>query len=196
MHLNIEELVDIAEGARPESSAPHLAGCEPCLAQLRDLRAMMAAAQDVAVPEPSPLFWDHLSSRVSEAVAAEGGAARSRSFGELLAALFGARAFQACVAIAAALLLAVVVGQRITGPRTLAPVPAAATADLLSDSPVENDASLAMVDGLAAGLDAEAANEAGLSHVGSAEHAVTHLNPGELRELRRLLKDELVPAGN
>jgi hypothetical protein len=201
MHLNIEELVDIAEGARPESSAPHLVGCEPCLAQLRDLRAMMAAAQDVAVPEPSPLFWDHLSSRVSEAVAAEAeeGAARlkgSRSFGDRLAALFGARAFQACVAIAAALLLAVVVGQRITGPRTLAPVPAAATADLLSDSPVENDASLAMVDGLAAGLDADAANEAGLSHVGSAEHAVTHLNPGELRELRRLLKDELVPAGN
>ena len=37
------------------------------------------------MPEPSPLFWDHLSARVSEAVAADG--AGSRFIGGPLAAL-------------------------------------------------------------------------------------------------------------
>src|SRR6185436_9900014 len=71
-HLKDEELVDIAEGTRPESSAPHLGGCDTCRAQLHELRAMLSAAQEVDVPEPSPLFWDHLSSRVRAAVAADG----------------------------------------------------------------------------------------------------------------------------
>ena len=35
----------------------------------------MSAAAEVEVPEPSPLFWKHLSERVREAVAAEGVAA-------------------------------------------------------------------------------------------------------------------------
>src|SRR5712672_889696 len=77
MHLNAEALVDIAEGTRPETAAPHLASCEACRAQVRELRAMISAAQDAEVPEPSPLFWDHLSSRVGEAVAAEGASRRS-----------------------------------------------------------------------------------------------------------------------
>jgi anti-sigma-K factor RskA len=71
MHLKAGELVDLVEGTRPESSAPHLAACAACRQQLADARAMMALATDVAVPEPSPLFWDHLSDRVRQAVAAE-----------------------------------------------------------------------------------------------------------------------------
>ena len=47
MHLNAEELIDIAEGTRPESAMPHLAACEPCRAQVRELRAMMSAAPAV-----------------------------------------------------------------------------------------------------------------------------------------------------
>src|SRR5258707_1769981 len=71
MHLSADELVDLAEGARPESSAPHLAACGPCRARLNDLRAMMSAVADVDVPEPSPLFWDHFSQRVHDAAASE-----------------------------------------------------------------------------------------------------------------------------
>ena len=71
MHLTPDELVDLAEGARPESSAPHLASCATCRAQLNEMRAMMSDAAGVDVPEPSPLFWDHLSQRVREAVANE-----------------------------------------------------------------------------------------------------------------------------
>ncbi len=67
-HLTAEQLVDIAEGTLAEVSVPHLASCEECRRQLGDLRAMMAEAATVDVPEPSPLFWDHLSARVSNAV--------------------------------------------------------------------------------------------------------------------------------
>ena len=70
MHLQPDELVDVAEGTRPESSVPHLASCEVCRLQLADLKATISAAADVEVPEPSPLFWDHLSARVRDAVAA------------------------------------------------------------------------------------------------------------------------------
>src|SRR5438132_12929430 len=83
MHLTPDDLVDLADGTRPESSAPHLASCATCRAQLNEMRAMMSAVADVDVPEPSPLFWNHFSQRVHEAVAAEDGAARlkgSRSF--------------------------------------------------------------------------------------------------------------------
>src|SRR6185503_13158015 len=61
------QLVDIAEGAQPESSAPHLQACASCRKQLDDLRAMMAAAADVDIPETSPLFWAHFSARVHHA---------------------------------------------------------------------------------------------------------------------------------
>src|SRR5258705_10923481 len=82
MHLNADDLVDLAEGARPESSAPHLAACPQCRAHLEELRGTMSAIADVDVPEPSPLFWDHFSQRVHDAVATEAmdarGAARLR----------------------------------------------------------------------------------------------------------------------
>src|SRR5256885_5364116 len=77
MHLQPDELVDVAEGARTEQSVPHLASCELCRHQLAELKALMSAAAEVEVPEPSPLFWDHFSARVREAVAAEGAPRRS-----------------------------------------------------------------------------------------------------------------------
>ena len=77
MHLRPDELIDVAEGARTEQSVPHLAACEMCRRQLVELKAMMSAVADVEVPEPSPLFWDHFSTRVREAVAAEGAPRRS-----------------------------------------------------------------------------------------------------------------------
>ena len=72
-HLTPEQFVDVADGTAPESSLPHLSGCDACRRQLAEMRAslseMSAGADRVDVPEPSPLFWDHLSSRVREAVA-------------------------------------------------------------------------------------------------------------------------------
>src|SRR5438477_98863 len=70
-HLHADEFVDIAEGTRAESSSAHLASCEACRSQLADVRAAMAAAAEADVPEPSPMFWHHLSQRVREAVVNE-----------------------------------------------------------------------------------------------------------------------------
>ncbi len=59
-----------------------------------------------------------------------------------------------------------------------------------------DDASLSLVADLARSMDADSAGEAGLAASGSAEHAVVHLSDPELRELRRLLAEELTHTGN
>ena len=44
-------------------------------------------------------------------------------------------------------------------------------------------------------MDLDGATEAGLAPQGSAEHAVTHMDRGELRKLRQLLKEALANPG-
>jgi hypothetical protein len=193
MHLNGEELVDIAEGTRPESSAPHLGGCESCRAQLHELRAMMAAAQEVDVPEPSPLFWDRLSSRVHEAVAAEGA---PRGFD----ASVWRRLLMPLSAVAVAgLLIAVSVNQRASSPPPVMPTTAdadvAPAIELLRDISSDEDVPLTLVASLTDHVDLDTVREAGLATRGSAEDAITHLSESELRELGRLLKEELARPG-
>jgi hypothetical protein len=207
MHLNADALIDLAEGTRPEASAPHLAGCDRCREQLAELRAVMstvANASEADVPEPSPLFWDHLSERVRVAVAAQGPPRRwwpdAAPWRPLLTPL-------SAVAVAS-LLIAVILNSRVMAPQApaLAGVhsspPAAPTAtdpgdsaDLLGDWASGDDVSLTLVGSLAEHLDLDGAGEAGLAPGGSAEHAVTHMSDGDLRELRRVLKEELVRPG-
>jgi hypothetical protein len=194
MHVNTDELVDIAEGTRSEASAPHLAGCEPCRAQLHELRAMLSAARDADVPEPSPLFWDHLSSRVRDAVAAE--AAPRRWWLDLTA---WTRVLMPLSAVAVAgLLIAIMVNSRapapIAAPAVASVGEAGAPVELLQDVAAD-DASLTLVASLIDDLDFDDAREAGLAPRGSAEHAVMHMSDSELRELGRLLKEELARSG-
>jgi hypothetical protein len=197
MHVNPEDLVDIAEGTRLETSAPHLAACASCRAQLADLRAMLMAAQDVGVPEPSPLFWDHLSSRVLEAVAAE--AVPRRSWLDL--AWWSRAVWEPMSVVAVALLLIVVVARSfVTAPAPaahgpLAPSFSAAPATELLGDVADDDASLTVVASLTDDADLDTVREAGLAPRGSAEHAITHLSDGELRELGRLLQEELARSG-
>jgi hypothetical protein len=206
MHLNADELIDLAEGTRPDASAPHLAGCDRCREQLAELRAMMStitSPSQAEVPEPSPLFWDHLSARVRVAVSAEheprSGWIDVASWRRLLLPL--PRAAIAAVVVAA------VVGSRLLAPH--APSPAAVhsvpapppgvadsmAADRLGDAASGDDESLTLVASLAEHLDLDGAGEAGLAAGGSAEHAVTHLSDDDLRELRRVLKEELARWG-
>jgi hypothetical protein len=165
---------------------------------VRELRAMLSAAKDVDVPEPSPLFWDHLSSRVSEAVAAEDANARSQSSRYTVPAWLGA---------AAAVLLAVGLASRAMAPAPAPPPPSVVTvtppAAPIADAAVEHfndwapeqDPSLTLVASLTDDVDMDTAREAGLAPRGSAEHAVTHMSDAELRELRRLLNEELTRPG-
>ena len=195
MHLEADELIDLAEGARPESSAPHLAACAQCRAQLADLRAVVASVADVELPEPSPLFWDHFSRRVHDAVAAETiDGPRS-----LASRLLGSRVLQASLVAFASLMLVVMATTRTRAPGVRAPranatePQAAAMRDRFVDSPIESDASLSLVATLAANADADLAGDGGLARIGSADHAVAHMSDDELRELHRLLQEELAP---
>ena len=163
---------------------------------------MMASVAEVDLPEPSPLFWDHLSQRVHDAVAAEEPPRRAWLDAESWRRL---PTPWSAVAVAMILVLAVFSSRLLSptgAPRigpALAPPPAAADAalrdDLFSDAAVDEDAPLTLVASLTATLDLEAAGEAGLAQDDSAEHAVTHMNGDDLRELRRLLKEELARSG-
>jgi hypothetical protein len=194
MHLRPDELIDLAEGTRAESSATHLAECAVCRLHLAELRATMSAAADVDVPEPSPLFWDHFSARVRQALNAEGA---PRSFWTWPRVLIPA------VSVATAVLAVAVTLNRGNTGRVVAPlsvvVPApvapVASMDLLVDPQSAGDTALTLVAELSSEMDFETAREAGLATRGSAEHAVTHLTGSELRELQRLLQEELARSG-
>ena len=199
-HLSHDELIDLAEGMRTDASAPHLSNCEACRRQLLELRAVLASAGEVDVPEPSPLFWDHLSARVRAAVEAEGVPAPA-PFWRHLFRPWSIGVFAGAFAVT---VLMVAVGwwtmasRPIGGPAT----PGVAVADVSrSDHPVDithdtldaaDDVSLRVVSDL---MDLDAASGAGLADDGSAEHAVVHLTGSELRELRRLLQTELGGRG-
>src|SRR5262249_49702213 len=157
-----EDLVDLAEGTRPESSAPHLATCESCRSHLADLRAMIAAVVEADVPEPSPLFWDQLSRRVREAV--EAGEARSPAWNWLPAYLLAGVALLAVIVIAAVRTFAPS-GQPSPSPVALQPSPSPAAIDQNDGAGASeawrDDVWLTFVAALAADVDADAARDEG-----------------------------------
>lgn len=68
-HLSRDELLGLVD--REDWGHPHLATCERCRRDVDELRTMIEELRGVPVPEPSPLFWDHLTRRVREAIEAE-----------------------------------------------------------------------------------------------------------------------------
>jgi len=67
-HLTKIELVDLVEHTLSLARALHLEHCDGCRAKADELREALTRSSEVDVPEPSPLFWEHLSSRVREGV--------------------------------------------------------------------------------------------------------------------------------
>jgi hypothetical protein len=193
-HLTPAEFLDLAEAARPDGAEPHLAVCEVCRRQLAETREMMRTAAAVDVPEPSPLYWDHLSARVREAVANEsrGGTRESGTWTRL-------PAWRASLALAAvaAMLLGVAITLRVgSSPSTGAP----AVADTTGDSPaaisLQDDPSLSLMADLAADLDWDAVAEAGFTPESDVtSQVVDDLSADERLELERLLKEELSRVG-
>jgi hypothetical protein len=192
-HLSSEQLIDLAEGVRPERATPHLQSCQACRATLGELRATLSAARAVPVPEPSPLFWDHFSARVHDAVEAEGAAGTSAlgRWSWLRVAPLWVGAF-AVVALAV-----VIVTHAGRVPVPALPGPTGAADERLGDTlPLSDDPSLSLVTDLAGGLDWDTASEAGLTtHVGVDNDAVTGLTESERRVLHQLLKGELANRG-
>jgi hypothetical protein len=196
-HLTEGELLDLAEGAQPESAAGHLAGCQACRRQLADLRSAMTDAAAVEVPEPSPLFWEHLSARVREAVDAEG-----RPSGAVWLQRWPSwRATVPIGGLAMLVLAATLVWRPAHEPSTAANASARSElTDIGGDAgdfarPTD-DPSLTLLADLTSDLDWDAASEAGLAPwTGAVDAVVTSLSVGERRELHRLLQEALKRPG-
>jgi hypothetical protein len=189
-HLTPEELLDLAEGAQDEASAPHLTRCQSCRGQLADLRAAMAAVSEIDVPEPSPLFWEHLSARVREAIAPD--AAPRVSWIE--------RWFSWKIAVPATAGVVTLLAVAVTmhGPRAPETTVRQTVSQQTSDQLVRpaDDLSWSLMTDIASDLDWEAAVEAGLTTpAGGVDRAVFDLNADERRALRRLLQVELAGSG-
>jgi hypothetical protein len=193
-HLSPDVLLDVAEGTRNESADAHLAVCGQCRAEIDELRSAIALAQSAPVPEPSPLFWDHLSARVKVAVEAETQRQPAWSFTRI--GWFGG-----ALATAAAVVIAVVLMARVPS----APVPSSpqAQASPASDAGVEaltlpdavDDPSLTLLADLAGELDWETAATGLAVRTSMADGALANLDEDERTELQRLLREELGVSG-
>ena len=197
-HLSPAEFVDFAEGVLEPARAAHANGCDSCRAQaavVRDALRMVEASD--GVPEPSPVFWDHLSARVREGI----DAAPRRSW-----FAFGFRGFQpelAFLALAVVLFsVAVLVpGLRRAGtPTEVATAPEIAPAggqevELTLDP--NNAAVWAVLTAAAEDLQLDEAQAAGMAvHPAAIDRAVQALSAAELSELGRLLQSELKRSSN
>jgi hypothetical protein len=201
-HLSDAELVDAAEGTVAPARAAHVEQCASCTATVGRLGATLkAAAVDRDVPEPSPLFWDHLSARVQDAIAAD-----PRPEPAPFVWLGGIRRLAPLAAIA--VIVAALWSPLSTRwrPRPDAALPGVSVAPVTSS--VDHEQPLDAFDpktsevwdvltAAAADLELDAAHEAGMAVQPAAiDRAVQGLNADELHELGRLLQTELRRAGN
>jgi hypothetical protein len=70
-HLSRDERLLALDTALEPARQAHLASCPACHGEVEALRGVLARVRAVDVPEPSPLFWDHLAARVGDAIARE-----------------------------------------------------------------------------------------------------------------------------
>jgi hypothetical protein len=183
-HLTSAEFVDLAEGVRDAASAPHLTECERCRRQLADARAMLAAATSSGVPEPSPLFWDHLSARVREAAISEPSPHSAVVFGSWwMRAAAGA-------AVIATIVGAVAVSVSRRAEPTRAPGLARQVPDSAAILGPADDPSLDLVADFSRTLEWDDLREQ-LQVSGKIDASVGELDVAERRELGRLLHEEL-----
>jgi hypothetical protein len=184
-HLDPGERLTLIE-TDDEPAPPHLTVCARCHADVAEARAALRDARSVDVPEPSPLFWDSLSRRVSEEIVLAGRPqARSRwPFWRALIPL--------TVGVGA-LLVAVAVDR---GSRAVpgVPAPPAVTVEPGSAGPsVEaDDEQWTLLANLAADFDVETLSDSlGRSAASGADIAVWQLDEQERVELAVLLRAEL-----
>ena len=180
-HLTADELVDALDGVLEPSRTTHLEACEPCRQQLADLGAVLRDTRQVDVPEPSPLYWQHLSARVRTAIDAE--AAPAGGWRHWLR-------WPVLAPIAALALIVMALAAAV-------PRHAAVTPDVAVNAAVDQplDDSFAMVADLVGDIDWDTAMLAGLTvGPGAADQAVLELTVAEQQELSRLLRAELTKA--
>ncbi len=201
-HLSAVEIVDLVEGRLAAARAAHVDSCADCRARVDSTREALAGAADLQVPEPSPLFWEHLSSRVREAIDREPppAVAAGRLFLGLPAWAWAAGAALAMVVASAAIWRG---SQPAVAPATQAAItrppagllPAEPGHDIWNED-IESDQAWAVVRDVAEDIDWDDVSEAGITvRPQAAEHVVPQLSGDERSELARLIEDELRHSG-
>jgi hypothetical protein len=208
-HLTHAELLDAVES--PAQHARHLGECAACREEVGALRAVLARAAEDRLPEPSPLFWDHFSARVSQAVRSETSSPESAAW---IARLRRPLTTWALAGIACVLVIMTVVWRatlhapssvpRPTAPTVASTAPAGDVGRGFSPgsgvgSPVDNpdtDARWAVVRVAAEDLAWEDVRDAGIAATpGAAEGVALELTADERSELARLLNREMKRNG-
>jgi hypothetical protein len=184
-HLSPDEFVDALEQTLSSARGAHLDDCAFCRAEVAELRAALADASVVPAVEPSPLFWDHFSARVSQAIQAgeESNAEPARRWWQPIW-----KPVAASAVLTGAIVLAVALRP---GPDTpIAPAGEALMADtgMLA---TEDDGSWEFVVGLSADLAFEDVREAVTPGAGTADEAIAELTAEQRAAFVRLLRQEI-----
>ena len=192
-HLAPAEFVDAADGVLPAPRLAHLEHCRRCAMEMAAVRRTVDAARESPMPEPSPLYWSHLSARIREQVAAESIVPAWRS-------AFVLRRL-APIASALAVVAAVFASGLITRPARVVPASTGTTVAGAASGElgVEPDDSEAwdVLTSAAAETPIEDAHAAGMAvGAGAVDRAVQRLSPDELHELKRLLQGEMRRPGD
>jgi hypothetical protein len=194
-HLSRDERLLALDGALDAARHAHLASCPSCRTDVETLGGVLARVRAVDVPEPSPLFWDHLAARVGDAIAREPSPVPDRGW-------WSPRLAWAAIAV---VITAAGAGY-LTQPRPQPPVTVVeqaspAVADPGVDvRPADVDLSVSSADDgwafIAAVAEQAAADEAFAPQVGQAELSIPALSADERRALAGELAAELSPRGN
>ena len=180
-HLSPDEFVDALDRALPSARAAHLDGCDDCQAQLADLNAALMEASAVPAAEPSPLFWDHFSARVAQAIEVDSEPAR-RWWQPIW------KPVAAVSVMAAAVILAVALR---SGPDAVVPAGEAIVVDGGTLLVNEDDGSWEFVVGLSSDMAFDDVREAVTPAAGTADEAIAELTAEQRAALVRLLRQEM-----
>jgi hypothetical protein len=200
-HLSESEFVDLAEDVLDARRARHVETCASCREQADALRGLLRETSSVMVPDPSPLFWEHLSARVREGVAAAPAPDRSRWRWPDMRRLvpMGAAAAVVIAVISGALMLRTVRDGGAPVPIVMEHPAAPASADARPGTTpdADNAAVWDVLTSAASTVGFDEAHAVGM-HVQPAaiDHAVQDLSAAELTELGRLLQGELNRSSN
>lgn len=182
-HLSPQEFVDAVDRGLTAARQSHLDACEACRCEVDALREALGEARQIDdVPEPSPLFWDHMARRVREVTQALPAPAPRRWWSPL---------WQPLAAVAAtAAIAALVIGFR-PDPNPPA-TPDAAVADLDADLFSIDDGSVEVMTALAGELTWEQVQETSLApRQATVDLAVTRLTDAQRLEMMRILREEM-----
>ena len=190
-HLTPDELIDAVEGTLDPALEAHLARCTRCEEEVTRLRAVLHEARAVDVPEPSPLFWDHFSTRVRAAIETEPVPER----GWLPVWM----RWPVLVPIAALVLAVTALMISLPRERDVVPVVAdagAVDAAVADDPATAGEQEWAVVAEIVGPVGIDQAHEAGITlNLGDADRIALQLDADEQRELIRLIKEEMDKSG-